>query len=531
VRAGRFLGTILGGVILAACGAGAVMAKDLKRAFTPMPAGKICDTYGPGFVPWDGNCLQFNSFISVDVGVNQTPYGGPAIIGNLPINVLALSDNATFAVGARTQLAFDARTQTEYGTLRAYLRGGFDLIAGNNIAGSEGSTGALLYYDRAFVQFAGFTAGKNQSYFDIFHNQWTLGPGSFVGGGSDTSANGIPLIAFTAQIGNGFAATLSAEDPTARRNAIWAVPSYALEIGETPGDNNKWLFNFPSSCYQSYSAIGSTAGSAVVGCGYGDYAAPQIPDIVGSLHLDQAWGSLQVSAALHQLQTGFTGSVPATDAWGWATAGGVSLNLPWNPGDKFWVESTYSEGAAAYAGFGMIGGSNNFVRFNDQKVAAGWALDGISGDLPGGQFGGLALSTSWSASAAVEHYWTPALRTSAFGSYTAWSPGATGNAMMCSSFNSPVRTIAGAAPTGAAVLPGCDFGFQVWAVGSRTIWNPVKNLDIGVEVMYSQINQSMDPDLIRFSFGGAVGRPAGLYIPSNEGAWSGMFRVQRNFLP
>jgi hypothetical protein len=179
----------------------------------------------------------------------------------------------------------------------------------------------------------------------------------------------------------------------------------------------------------------------------------------------------------------------------------------------------------------MNGGANNFMHFDGFHVAAGWALDGITGDLPGGQFGGLVLPTTWAITAAVEHYWTPALRTSAFGSFTAWTPGATGNDMMCSNFNSPVRTIAGAAPTGAAALPGCDFSFSVWAVGSRTIWNPVKNLDIGVEVMYSQINQNMDPNLVRISFGGAGGRPAGLYTPSDEGVWSGMLRVQRNFYP
>ena len=36
----------------------------------------------------------------------------------------------------------------------------------------------------------------------------------------------------------------------------------------------------------------------------GDYAAHQIPDIVGSLRVDQAWGSAQISAAAHQIRGG-----------------------------------------------------------------------------------------------------------------------------------------------------------------------------------------------------------------------------------
>jgi hypothetical protein len=77
----------------------------------------------------------------------------------------------------------------------------------------------------------------------------------------------------------------------------------------------------------------------------------------------------------------------------------------------------------------------------------------------------------------------------------------------------------------------------VWAVGSRTVWNPVKNLDIGVEVMYSQIHQNMQAPNpaagtgVLFNFGGGGNRAAGLYQPSDENIVSGLLRVQRNFWP
>ncbi len=297
----------------------------------------------------------------------------------------------------------------------------------------------------------------------------------------------------------------------------------------------------------------TAAGLALVGCGWGDYAQQQFPDIVGNLRVDQAWGSAQVSGAIHQLRANwygnntnpaapsFTGVAPG-DAWGWAIAGGIQWNLPWNPGDKFWVEGTYDRGAPSYGGHGFMNGQvYNWTRFSGANVAAGWAMDAVFA-CNGGTVGvggvtaqncnqtGLQLSTSWDVTAALEHYWTPALRTSVWGSYSVWSAG-DGNDTMCASPVSVVRTVAGAAPNGAVPLLGCNFGFNVWTVGSRTIWNPVRNLDIGLEVAYLQLNTDMDSGLIRYNFGGSGTRPAGLYAPSNEANWVGMLRVQRNFYP
>jgi Porin subfamily len=151
----------------------------------------------------------------------------------------------------------------------------------------------------------------------------------------------------------------------------------------------------------------------------------------------------------------------------------------------------------------------------------------------------------WDVAAAVEHYWTPALRTSLFGSWTGWQMDNQGNAIMCNSPNTVVRGIAGqtgavgvptapnygANPIAAGPIAGCDFSFQIVGVGSRTVWNPVKNLDIGVEVMWSQVQQNMDPSKVVFNFGGGGNRAAGFYSPHDEDVISGMFRVQRNFWP
>jgi len=208
---------------------------------------------------------------------------------------------------------------------------------------------------------------------------------------------------------------------------------------------------------------------------------------------------------------------------------------------------------SALMGMGRNEGlDDGYFRVNGNHAAVGAALDAVfacvggvlGGNLLPGSAGciqsGIQLSTSWSVVAAIEHYWTPALRTSLYGSYAFYTPGGGGNAILCSSPLSPVRTaFAGAtpglggfaAPTGAIGLQGCNFDFASWGFGSRTIWNPVRNLDVGFEVLYQQINQNMDPGRVLWNFGGQGTRPSGLYLPSNEGAWVGMFRFQRNFYP
>src|SRR5262249_1628916 len=350
-----------------------------------------------------------------------------------------------------------------------------------------------------------------------------------------------------------------------------------MALGAFPGPNTWSGSAYPvcgSGSVTSDQNIGNAAAPLSVSgsCPTGDYAAQSIPDIVSSLRVDQAWGSAQISGALHQVRGNFYGNdvqstitagpnaftgVRPSDVWGWAVAGGIVLNLPWNPGDKFWIEGAVGEGTPCYVGFCQDGVNGTYARFDGRNVAAAWALEGVfanavsnnaASPAAGGfaQFTGIQLPTVWDVAAAVEHYWTPALRTSLFGSVTSWDPGSAGNAIMCNSPNSPVRVATvtpaggpgpfivpnfGTFPLSGGAVPGCDFSFQVWGVGSRTVWNPVKNLDIGVEVMWSQIHQHMDPSKVNLNFGGGGNRPAGLYAPSDEGVWSGMLRVQRNFFP
>ena len=112
----------------------------------------------------------------------------------------------------------------------------------------------------------------------------------------------------------------------------------------------------------------------------------------------------------------------------------------------------------------------------------------------------LDLTKSWSVTGGFEHYWNPAWRTSLYGAYGKVSYSDTASAVIL--------------PTGA--LAGSSANWSFWQVGSRTVWTPVTNLDLSVDVMYNALQTA-------YSTGAAA--------YSDKSWWSGMFRVQRNFYP
>ncbi|WP_200888694.1 porin, partial [Staphylococcus aureus] len=128
--------------------------------------------------------------------------------------------------------------------------------------------------------------GKAVSEFDP---QWALSKpiigtttGALSGSHNDT---GIPQLAYTAEFGNGVSATLSLEDAQPYRSA--GVVNTSL------GGSNALLGPFGGAT-TSYGAVANTFQGNAQG---GDH----VPDVVANLRLDQAWGSLHVGAAAHEV--------------------------------------------------------------------------------------------------------------------------------------------------------------------------------------------------------------------------------------
>jgi Porin subfamily len=505
-------------------------AADLPVKAKPVEYVKICSIYGAGFfyIPGTDTCIKIGGWVRAEYVIGET--------GNSHAQFMAGGggrnnriDSTDDRFRARTVISLDVRTQTEYGTVRAYNRFGFTSDTTTTSTGN-------LYTERAFIQIAGFTFGKTQSYFDFVGGAMCYGCG-YGGHLSQFGAGGTTVFAYSASLGNGLTATIALEDATQRRTAVWDASNdvqNALVIGVMPGP----------------SLQGPDAGS-IGGAITGDYGAHSVPDIVGSLRIDQAWGSAQVSAAVHQIRGGWYGNnstgagatvlgvnsafAAPEDAYGFAVDAGVIVNLPWAKGDRFYVEGAYSEGAPSYVGWSgsVQGGFAQLARFSGATVGAVWPFDSIFGTLAAtGGATGHQLTTAWTIGAALEHYWTPAFRSSVFGNYSQTTFNGTAKTLFCASPQSPIRTLGGVAPTGAAALLGCNPDYVVWNVGARSIWNPVPNLDVGLEIMYTRLEQKHDGALVRFNHSAAAGgRAVGLYEPANQEVISALFRIQRNFWP
>ena len=194
---------------------------------------------------------------------------------------------------ARGYITADAREQTAYGTARAYI----DVGINTNDAGLQ--VGSLaLSSNRAFLQWAGITAGLTQSFYDFYSVPAAQYRGGYLPA-SDTGDPGWFVWGYTAQLGNGLSATISTE---ARRTTqiindatftpvVLGIPLAVVQTGVgglgtvTPG-----------------SFVGGAAGAALAP-GNGAYGGMQVGDFVGNIRIDQTWGSAQVMAAAHRAQS------------------------------------------------------------------------------------------------------------------------------------------------------------------------------------------------------------------------------------
>ncbi|MGT2482268.1 porin [Methylobacterium oryzae CBMB20] len=211
----------------------------------------------------------------------------------------------------RLRINLDARTQTSYGTLRAFLRldagsrtGFATMHAGalNRIGGAFPALGVDQFgraqqqfnVDKAFIQFAGLTAGRASSFFDFYAHDFEFIVASI---GSDTPSTN--LAAYTATLGQGLSASLSVEDPMFRRTPVYSSQNAAPPAIPNPGA----VFapgNPVAPIFVGYDAAGRPTGLGFVDT----VQRSRVPDLVGVLRSDQSWGSAQLSGAVHEVNHG-----------------------------------------------------------------------------------------------------------------------------------------------------------------------------------------------------------------------------------
>ncbi|MGD1886815.1 MAG: porin [Cohaesibacteraceae bacterium] len=224
----------------------------------------------------------------------------------------AAGDNDENDFTGNARLNFDARTMTEYGLLRGFIR-------------LDGENGNAANVDRAFVQMnvgsLGFTAGLADSVFDpVF-----TGYGSGAANGLDIADQASNQFSVNFAAGNGFTLSFSIEDDDARTGSILGLAESRVVLDATTGNGGLWTL----------SEVGYDGGASA-------------PDFIAALRVDQAWGSAKLGAALHEVNP--AGSSVDSE-WGFAVSGSAELNIPFGVGSTFGITAIYANGAQQFHGF------------------------------------------------------------------------------------------------------------------------------------------------------------------------------------
>lgn len=490
----------------------AAIAADLPVKAKAVEYVKVCSLYGAGFyyIPGTDTCIKIGGAIRLDAAFNGGTFDTPFWQGGAGGNNLFTKDY--FATRERVNLTTDTRTATEYGVVRTYANLQFDFLQNR-----ESIAGGYTEVDYAFIQFAGFTFGKAVSQFDP---QWALSK-PWISSGTNAGSNnatGIPQLAYTASFGNGVSGTISLENASPYRNAgMWNVNTFIVGPGAS---------SFTGAFYGSNS-------NTFLGNAYG---GNHIPDVVGNIRLDQAWGTLHFGAAMHAATPGFYGANETTghadDSIGFAVTGAVEFKeLPTGAGDSLKLAATYGKGAAKYVlgGTTDVLGGGRYAKFDGNTLGFGYVLDGVF--APGGQ---IQQSSAWEVSAFYEHYWNPAWRTSLFGNYSHISYGDAGNALMMAAFSGATAGGPGfnssstaAARAGVLAATGSfDLGYA--QVGTRTAWTPVRNLTLSAEFTYSRLDQNLS-GTYTVAGPGVAGKGPSAYVLRDQNLFNGAVQILRSF--
>ncbi len=400
---------LLGSVAALSLGAMA-SAADLPSA---KPVTGVCDSFGAGFIalPGSDTCLKIGGWARADTLIHANNAGAARWDGakDIPFvapGALEATTNDTYATRTRFQLDFDARTKTEYGPLRAFLRVRTDTRSDTATPNTITNNFVSPYY--AFVQFAGVTAGLAQSNFDFLNYSYY----DSLSAGYAHSDRQINQLAYTYTAAGGYFATIALEDANFSDNTIV---------------NNVGILN--------------------VANGRND-----MPDVVVSVGAKQGWGDAQLSGAVGKTSysSGTGNNLGTNDEVRWAVRGGLAVKLDQlAKGDVLAITAAYSEGNTRYLGLG-VDDAGYVLRL--ATGGTGWNMQAVKG---------------YAVSGGIKHYWMPNLRSTLAANYVGLDWG-----------NGVKTTSVGGATA--------SYTENLLLAQANLIYTPVKNLDLGVEVLYGK---------------------------------------------
>jgi len=274
----------------------------------PVEYVRVCDVYGAGFfyIPGTETCLAISGYVWYQIGADSRG------IDRDPRPTGAFVDRVdAWAKSVRARVNFDARSETEWGTLRGYIRMQADWDTQNQIGvvydgpspadaigifnyGGDG----VVRLDQAWLSLGGLQMGYTESAWAVSFNGGATNWGSHSWGGLSYGYQQRHQISYTFQGGNGFFGTLSLED-----------------------DGNS---NF-------------------------------MPDIVAKVGLTQGWGAVWAKVAYDEdiapASNGAFGErlLPLSGVDGWAASLGAQINVPNMPGSSLRLIGFYANNANAYS--------------------------------------------------------------------------------------------------------------------------------------------------------------------------------------
>jgi Porin subfamily len=325
------------------------MIMDMKAPREPVYR---CDIVGFIELPGTDICFRIGGYAALEVYAfeDQWPPSVGAAFGIIP-DGHTLED--TFGMYAFTHVNFDARTQTEYGTVRAFIEG--------ELTDNDTRTGGQFGLRHAFVQFGNWTFGKTWSTFLHLDSSPIYSDVVTVTGDNYMRRS---QIRYTQTFGEG-----------------WSV-SVAIE------DQN---YDYPYAL-RATGAWAPVAANAVVN------DRNEAPDLVANIRADGDWGNAQLAGALHRNEyrevnaSGLPVNASDSDV-GWALLGGAMINTPFSGEyDYFTIKGIYTNGATQYNQDNFLY-SGNVVWGN--CAFPGGASDCIMDDV-----------TTWSVLASHTHFWT-----------------------------------------------------------------------------------------------------------------------------
>ena len=351
---------LLGSAAALVAVSGARAADAIIAEPEPVEYVRVCDAYGAGFfyIPGTETCLQISGYVFVEIGGENWNTGADTYSYHYGPRAAA-----GFVSWVRARVNFDARSDTEWGTLRSYIR-----VQANSV-NTVPSTDPNAVVDQAFIELGGFRIGYTESAWVASQSAGAAQFGSHTWYGGSYGYQQRVLASYTFA-GNGFAGTLSLEEDanfnwvpdvvgvasySAGWGAVWAKLGWdesAAGVGVQAGVQ----INVPNMPGSSLRVIGYYTSNAAVAYGAFYDAGLGVPlvgvarwSILGSYH--------------HQFNSQFGATLAAQyfngAAYGFPNGWQVEGEVVYTPVTNFEVRA-----AVAYARTtGFNGTWSGFLRF------------------------------------------------------------------------------------------------------------------------------------------------------------------------